>query len=447
MSDPEEYRHAPPENPAGALSARAAALDIIESVLRRKHELDLALETAEAFTSLPARDRAFARMLATTTLRRLGQIDDLLRRAQTRPDNAMPAAVQNVLRIGVCQLLFMEVPDHAAVDTSVRLAERAELSRLKGLVNGILRTMTREGREWAGKQDETRLNTPHWLMEQWILDYGLRTAAEVAQASLAEAPLDITVKNPGMIEYWANELEAAILPTGSLRRASGGRVTDLPGFDDGMWWIQDAAAALPARLLGDVNGKDVLDLCAAPGGKTAQLAAMGANVTALDRSIKRLQRLEENMKRLRLGEHVRTEAADASVWRPREPAPFILLDAPCTATGTIRRNPDILHLKSKSDMDRLVSLQGNLLANAATMLAPGGTLIYCTCSLQKAEGEALVEQFLAESPGFVRKPITQQEAPIEGAITPEGDLRLFPFHMAAHGGMDGFYVARLRRSS
>jgi 16S rRNA (cytosine967-C5)-methyltransferase len=429
---------------ADGLPARLAAIEILDMVLKRRRELSHALEGSAHFNALQVRDRTFTRMLISTVLRRLGQIEDIIRRAETKPDNAKPAALQNILRIGVAQILFMDVPDHAAVDTSVRLAEESGLRRLKGLVNGILRTVARQGGAWKAKQDETRLNIPHWLMEQWIRDYGLRRAAEIAQASLAEAPLDITLGNPAMAEYWAQALDATILPAGSLRRPGGGQVRDLPGYNEGTWWIQDAAAALPVRLLGDVQGRTVIDLCAAPGGKTAQLAAGGANVQAIDRSAARLRRLEENLKRLRLNDRVSVITADASVWKPGSAPDALVLDAPCTATGTIRRNPDILHHKNRQDMDRLSTLQSALLNNAASMLAPGGMLIYCTCALQKDEGEARIADFLSKNPSFSRQPIQPHEiGGIDDAITPEGDARLFPFHMAAHGGMDGFYMARL----
>ncbi len=428
----------------GGLTARAAGLDLVDAILNKKQELDAALDASGAFAELPIRDRAFCRMMVATLLRRLGQIEDLIRRAEDNPGAMQSPRLRHILQLGVTQIVFMDVPDHAAVDTSVRLAEAEGFSRQKGYVNGVLRTVAREGKDWLSRQDEARLNIPHWLMEQWILDHGLRAAAETAMASLAEAPLDITVKNPGMAAYWEKELEAAILPTGSLRRNSGGRVSELPGYIDGMWWVQDAAAALPVKLFGKVNGQTVVDLCAAPGGKTAQLAAQGAKVIAVDRSVQRIRRLTENLTRLRLEKNVQIETADASVWRPREPVPFVLLDAPCTATGTIRRNPDILHHKAPRDMERLARLQEEMLNNAAGMLMPSGVLVYCTCSLQKEEGERQIDRLLRDNPDLTRLPVRPEEiGGIEGAITEDGDLRLFPFLLAAHGGVDGFYAARV----
>jgi 16S rRNA (cytosine967-C5)-methyltransferase len=425
------------------LAARTCALGVLESILKTGKELDAAFANDD-FNRLPLRDRAFTRMLVSTTLRRMGQIDDLIRKSEDKPGGERSLGLQNLLRIGAAQLMFMGVPDHAAVDTTVRIADKSGFSKQKNFVNAILRTIARSGQEWLSRQDEARINVPEWLMRIWIEDYGLRTAAEISLASLAEAPLDITVKNPGMRDYWAGELEATVLPTGSLRRNSGGKVSDLPGFDDGMWWIQDAGAALPARLLGDITDQTVIDLCAAPGGKTAQLAMAGADVIAIDRSRNRLVKFEENIKRLKLEQHVASEAADATVWKPSVAATHILLDAPCTATGTIRRNPDILHTKEPRDLERLVNLQATLLESAVNMLAPCGVLIYCTCSLQKAEGEYQIERLLQGGAHVSRLPVSPEEiGGIEGAVTENGDVRLLPFHLSAYGGVDGFFISRL----
>ncbi|HEY8191852.1 MAG TPA: RsmB/NOP family class I SAM-dependent RNA methyltransferase, partial [Alphaproteobacteria bacterium] len=358
------------------LAARQAALEITDTVLTRRQPLDQALEEHQGLHALPARDRAFVRMLVATMLRRMGQIDDFIRRATERDDPPSPPLLHHLLRLGAAQIAFMDVPDYAAADTSVRIAENCGMSRQKGLVNAVLRRIAREHRDWAEKQDPARMNTPEWLMKIWIADYGLRTAAEIAQANIAEAPLDISLKDASSQAYWTETLQAAALPTGTLRRTAGGSVTELPGFADGMWWVQDAAAAIPARLFGDVAGKTVIDLCAAPGGKTAQLAAIGAHVMALDRSGNRMKRLEENLRRLRLEENVKVEAADAGAWQPREKASYVLLDAPCSATGTIRRHPDVPYLKSEADIARMSVAQERMIDNAAAMLAPSGILIY-----------------------------------------------------------------------
>ena len=427
------------------MSARKACLVLLEDVLQRKQALDHALASQDAFKALPQRDRGFVRMLVTTCLRRMGQIDDIVERALER-DTPRNLTLQNILRIGVTQILFMDVADHAAVDTSVRLAEEQGMDKQKAFVNAVLRTITREGTGWKHKQDETRLNTPEWLLKLWIEDYELRTAAEIAKANLSEAPLDITVRDPESRNFWASNFKATQMTTGTLRKTSGGAVSELQGFDEGHWWVQDASAAIPAQLFGDVSGEHVYDLCAAPGGKTLQLAAMGAHVTALDRSANRLKRLQANLERMQLTENVEVVTADAGSWRPQEPAGYVLLDAPCSATGTLRRHPDVAHLKSATDVSRLQSLQAALLKNAFEMLMPGGVLVYCTCSLQKAEGEQQVEAFLKTEPQAARLPIAAAElGGFDEALTEDGDLRILPFHQAALGGMDGFYIARLTK--
>jgi 16S rRNA (cytosine967-C5)-methyltransferase len=436
----------PPDQRSEALSARLVALALLTDVLDKRTPLDQSLDSSSAFRLLSSRDRAFTRMLVATTLRRLGQIDSLIIQMSDKGEAPSPPVIHHILRLGVTQLFFMDVPVYAAVDTSVRMVEEKNMPRLKGFVNAIMRRLDREGRDMIAEQDEVMLNIPAWLRELWIRDYGIDEAEAMAHAVLAEAPLDITIKDPTMVKYWADQLEATILPSGSLRRAAGGMVTDLPGYHDGMWWVQDLSASLPAKLLGHVSGKTVIDLCSAPGGKTAQLAAAGANVIALDRSAGRLRRLEENMKRLRLGGQVQVVAADATEWRPTETVDYILLDAPCSATGTIRRHPDVMQLKRPQDIDALADLQARLLEHATSMLNHHGVMIYCTCSLQMDEGERRIETFLRDHPGMVRYPILPQEVEgLETSLSPIGDLRILPHHNGMQGGMDGFYICRLQK--
>lgn len=426
------------------LETRQISYQILSEVLLRKTPLDQVLARHDAFNTLEGRDRAFTRMLVATALRRKGQIDEMIRRAADKDRDLHPQSLAIVLYVGITQILFMNVPHHAAVDTTVNLAEAENMSRQKGFINAVLRRMTTEGQEWRKKQDAVRMNVPDWLLQHWIADYGLKEAAEIAQASLSEAGTDISVKSSSEALYWAGELEGALLPTGSIRREGGGNVTELSGFDNGQWWVQDASAALPVHILGDVSGKTVIDLCAAPGGKTAQLAAAGANVIAVDRSAKRLEKLKENMTRLALEEKVDVVAADGAAWQPAELADIVLLDAPCTATGTIRRHPDVMHLKSDKDVTQLCDVQTRLLKNAAAMIKRGGLIIYCTCSLQKIEGENQVENFLKDHSDFKRLPISPSEVgELEMLVTADGDLRVLPYHLAPQGGMDGFYVARL----
>jgi 16S rRNA (cytosine967-C5)-methyltransferase len=412
-------------------------------VLGEGRLLDDALAESRDLATLQPRDRAFVRVLAATTLRRLGQIDGLVDHCLDRPLKAKQAEVKTLLRLGACQLMFLDTPAHAAVDSTVALARGAALGGYRGLVNAVLRRLTREGAAIRDGQDAATLNTPAWLWESWRAAYGEATARRIAEAHLKDPPLDLTVKAD--LEAWAERLGAVRLPTGSLRLAPGaGEVARLDGYQAGAWWVQDAAAALPVRLLGELAGRSVIDLCAAPGGKTAQLAAAGARVTAVERDPKRLGRLQDNLGRLGLA--ARGVSADAATWRPSEPADAVLLDAPCSATGTLRRHPDIAWLKRAKDLASLVALQDRLLAAAVQMVRPGGLLVYATCSLQPEEGPARIAALVAAGAPVEPVPAAAAEvgAPAE-LITPQGELRTLPCHLAELGGLDGFYACRLRR--
>ncbi len=418
--------------------ARTAALALLDAVLGRHVPLDQAIEASQPFAALSARDRAFARLLVATVLRRLGQIDDVLARFMAKP--LQPGMVRDILRLGAAQLLFLETPPHAAVVTSVALA--AKHPAMKGVVNAVLRRVAREGAGMLSQHDAARLDTPEWLWRSWCAGFGEATARAIAAAHWREAPLDLSVKSDAVA--WATKLDAIVLPTGTLRRAAGGLIEDLLGYHDGAWWVQDAAAALPVKLLGDVRGATVADLCAAPGGKTAQLAAEGAQVLALDLSAPRLKRLRDNLTRLNLT--VECVVADAATWKPAEPLRFILLDAPCTATGAIRRNPDVPHLKMPADVTRLAAQQDHLLANAVTNLAPGGTLVYCVCSLEAEEGPARIAHLLTTGAPVEQRPVAAHEiGGLAECITADGDLRTLPCHLPDAGGLDGFYACRLVR--
>jgi len=424
------------------VSARSAALDLIGTVLRQRHPLDEAIEDHPAMAELPARDRAFARLLVATVLRRLGQIDAMIAHCLEKPLPVRAAATQDLLRMGLAQLLFLRTPPHAAVATTVDLAESRGFLSYKGLVNAVLRRLSQEGSALIAMQDEAMLNVPAWLWRNWTTAYGEQTTRAIAAAHLHEAPLDISVRTDG--ELWRERLDALLLPTGSLRRQGGGAIASLPGYHDGAWWVQDAAAAMPAKLLGNVAGEVVLDLCAAPGGKTAQLAAAGGRVVALDRSPRRVERLNSNLARLHLS--VETHVADAIQWRPPAPVRFILLDAPCTATGAIRRHPDVPHLKAQDDVIRLAGVQERLLASAIDMLAPGGTLVFCTCSLEPQEGKQHIERILAAGAPVRRVPVDPSEiGGLTECISAEGDLRTLPCHLSDRDGLDGFFAARLQR--
>ncbi|PZQ45358.1 MAG: MFS transporter [Micavibrio aeruginosavorus] len=431
------------------MPARKAALSMLDQIFSQKKMLDSVLERDRGYLDLPPRDRAFVRMMVATILRRRGQIDDLIARAMNKGEEPRPETLKFILYIGVVQIMFMDVANHAAVDTAVNLASHNGLESKKGFVNAVLRRIAgEEGRKWLADQDAASLNIPEWLYLQWINSYGAVRAREIGNACLTEAPLDFTVKDPAQKEEWARKLAARILPTGSLRRPAGGHVADLEGFEDGAWWIQDASSALPVRLFGDVAGKTVLDLCAAPGGKTAQLAAAGAKVVALDRSASRMKTLGENLARLGFAESVQTIVEDGAGWQSRETFKYILLDAPCTATGTIRRHPDLMALKHQKDQDGLMSIQERLLVNAAALLEKGGLLIYCTCSLQKAEGEGQIQRFLHANGNFRRIPVRKEElGGLDGVVNSEGDVRVTPQILKDDGGMDGFFISRLQKIS
>ncbi|HXK54868.1 MAG TPA: RsmB/NOP family class I SAM-dependent RNA methyltransferase [Hyphomicrobiales bacterium] len=429
---------------------RRAALTLLVQVLRERRSLAELMARTGADTTLARldeRERALTFMILLTCLRRLGQIDAALRKIYSKGIPARGGELKDILRIAAAQILFLQVPAHAAVDLAVRLANQDPKARhFTGLANAGLRRLAERAGALLAEKDETRINTPRWLWASWVETYGEKAAHDIGAAHLVEPALDLTVKaNAGT---WAEKLGARLLPTGTLRLAHKGPVEQLEGFAEGAWWVQDAAAALPARLLGDVAGRTVIDLCAAPGGKTAQLAAAGAKVVAVEKSPRRARRLAENLRRLRLDAEI--IVADALDWTPGEPADAVLLDAPCTATGTIRRHPDAAWLKLAKDRDTLVPLQRALLARAITMVRPGGLLVYATCSLLSEEGENQTDALLASGAPVRRDPVAPEELPaLKGAITAKGELRTLPSMLPDPdpqlAGLDGFFAARLIR--
>lgn len=423
--------------------SRAAAARLLGQILDRRQMLDQALsdelEPGRRLAGLETRDRAFARLLVVTVLRRLGQIDDAIARCLDKPLNRAAKPALNALRLAAAQALFLGTPAHAVADGAVRLMA-PRLRHLSGLVNAVARRLTRDAALILADQDEVRLNCPDWLWQTWSAAYGAEVAQRMIASMLLEPALDLTFKSDA--GAWAQTLQGDVLATGSLRRTAGGAIQELPGFETGEWWVQDAAAALPVLLLGEVADREVLDLCAAPGGKTAQLAASGARVTAIDSAPKRMALLRSNLERLNL--QAETMVADVLSWRPARPVDLILLDAPCSATGTIRRHPDIWHLRTPEDIDQAAALQDQLLRAAMEMLTPGGALIYITCSLQPEECEQRIDAFLASGAPAARRPIIAAELfGLDELITPLGDMRTLPHHL---GGMDGFYACRLVRN-
>jgi 16S rRNA (cytosine967-C5)-methyltransferase len=430
--------------------ARRAALQLLDGVITQHQTLDnlFARSCSEGLLQKAVpRERAFARAIVATALRHLGEIDALIALFLEKPLPKDASLTHSILRNAFAELLFLNIAPHAAVDNAVMAAgkARAPTRHHKALINAVLRRASREGAERLATLDSFACNIPGWLQSRWLSAYGAEMARAIANAHLYDAPpLDITLRDESSAPHWARHLDAKILPNGGLRLTQSAPVETLPGFREGQWWIQDAAASLPARLLAPPHNAQVIDMCAAPGGKTAQLCSMGAQVFALERASLRLARLKENLKRLQL--KATCIETDARLWRPEKPVSHVLLDAPCSATGTARRHPDVLRLREAEEIPALALLQGELLRAGATMLAAGGHILYCVCSLEPEEGEAIVSAFLAEHPSFTRSPIARAEVPgLEHALGRLGDLRTLPCFWPEHGGLDGFYMARLQK--
>jgi 16S rRNA (cytosine967-C5)-methyltransferase len=426
-------------------AARRAATRLLSDVLDRGKSLDALLDgPASPVRALPARDRALARAIVGTTLRRHGEIAAVLAGLIARPPDKA-GNLTRILEIAAAQLLFMEVADHAAVSLAMdQVTADRDAVHFKALANAVLRRIGRERDALLAGLDPA-IDAPPWLYQRWTHSYGEENARRIADAHRVEPALDLSVKSDPA--GWAERLGGIVLPTGTVRTTASGPIEALPGFGEGEWWVQDAAATLPARLLGDVRGKRVADLCAAPGGKTAALVAAGASVVAVDVAPDRVERLRATLARLKLAAEI--IRADVLEWRPDERFDAILLDAPCTATGTIRRHPDIPYLKRPADFAPLATLQAKMIERAASLLKPGGTLVYATCSLEPEEGEAHLAPTLANLP-LTLDPVTAGELPgLAAAVTAAGTVRTLPFHLPADSprlsGLDAFFVMRLKK--
>jgi len=441
-------RPAPPAPPPG-LSARIAAAQILAETLTKGRPFEERFSSDGALgplAGLDPRDRALARAIVTAALRRLGTIRKAIARFLERGAPKKSGGLDWILIVGAAQILFLDAPDHAAVDLAVRAAKADPASQpYSALVNGVLRNMSREKQSVLAAADALDDDTPAWLAQRWRSAYGADRARAIAEAHRQEPTLDLSVKSDP--RSWAARLGGIVLPTGSVRLETHRPIAELDGYDSGEWWVQDAAAALPARLLGVAPGQRVADLCAAPGGKTAELAACGAQVTAVDRSAERLKRLAANFERLRLP--VEIAVADALTF---EAPPFdaVLLDAPCSATGTIRRRPDVAWTKRAGDIATLAALQAQLLDRAIALAKPGGRIVFCTCSLEPEEGEMLIAALLRRNPDIRRLPIAASEVGgLAECVTEAGDLRTLPCHLPGPtprlSGLDGFFAARLLR--
>lgn len=424
-------------DPDVGVEARLAAGILLNAALEGRGGLDTAQSFRE-ISNLPGPDRAFARAVAMAALRRLGEIDQILDR---KLQKAPPLAVRTILRVALAQTLVLETPAFAAVSTAVKLAERESKTRpYKNLVNAVLRGIEREGPGLTTAES----NLPEWLAARWRGTYGEAALTGLALAAREEPATDLSLKPDTDAATVAEALDGEILTAGTVRTGRRGDLAGWPGFEDGHWWVQDAAAAVPVRLLAPKAGESIVDFCAAPGGKTLQIAASGASVVALDRSDMRLDRLRANLARTGLSAEV--FAVPAEDWDDPRTFDAVLLDAPCTATGTFRRNPEVLRATKPADVAKLADVQHRLLDAAAERVGPGGRLVYCVCSLEREEGETQIIAFLRRNPAFRITPANPEAvgSPSE-ALAKEGWLRILPSMWAEKGGLDGFFVARLDR--
>ena len=433
-------RPRPPMKPG--LEARIAATRILAAVVDRKTSLDGMLDPEHgnpAFLPLSEADRGLVKAILQSALRHLPRIEAII---GSLLDNPLPdgaRSLHHLLVVAAAQMLYLDVPDHSAVDLAVEQANGDPRSRrFAKLVNAILRRIGREKADLLSSvEDLPRM--PDWFMQRLTEVYGRENALAIAASQLEPPTIDLTVKADA--EGWAERLGGQVLPTGSVRLDRfRGSVTALEGFDDGAWWVQDAAAAIPAKLFGDLTDKRVADLCAAPGGKTAQLVLAGGDVLAVEQSKTRLKRLESNL--ARLGLPAKTLCTDLLTIDEAESFDAILLDAPCSSTGTTRRHPDVLWTKDAGDIAKLAALQEKLLRHAVSLLKPGGRLVFSNCSIDPSEGEDVVDRVLADMPGLRLVAINPSDWPgLETAITPRGEFRTTPAMLAKQGGLDGFYAA------
>ena len=421
-----------------SLSSRRLAAFAVKEVVENRIALEQVLAGQPDYRALEARDRAFVRLIAATTFRRMGQIEAALKPfVKKKPPKLVYAALQTA----AAQILFLGTPPHAAVgETVAMLKSRGSSKGFANMANAVLRRVAEQGPALSGALPP-KANIPGWIRGGWEREFGRHAGRKLAAQLMRDPVLDLSVKSDAV--GWAKKLGGQVIGASTVRLDKIGDVTALEGFKDGEWWAQDIAASLPAQILGDVEGKRVLDLCAAPGGKSMQLAAQGAIVTAVDKSEGRLGRVMQNLKRTKLS--VDVHCADALEFEPKQADyDIVLLDAPCSATGTFRRHPDVLYNRSPKDVANLVRLQDKLLARAAHYVRPGGQLLYCTCSLQTEEGAPRITKFLQSLPDFRLIPILA----ISGLSLPEtaflgGYVRSIPYFLDEKGGMDGFFIALL----
>lgn len=420
-----------------------AAVKIIAAVIDKKTSLDGMLDAEHgnpSYRSLSLADRALVRAIINSALRHLPRIEAAISMMLDGPLPQGARSLHHVLVVAVAQMLYLDVPDHSAVDLAVEQAHRDPRNkRFVKLVNAVLRRLGRE-KEAVMEAIEVIPVLPQWFQDRLVAAYGEDVAARIAQSQLVPSAIDLTVKSDP--EGWAKKLNGTVLPNGSVRLGSfEGQVSALEGFAEGEWWVQDFSASMPVRLMGDIKGKRVADLCAAPGGKTAQLVLAGAIVTALDQSGNRLKRLTENLSRL--GFAAETVEENMLKFQPDELFDAVLLDAPCSSTGTLRKHPDVSWTKDEKDIAKLANLQEQMLRHAVGLVKPGGLVVFSNCSLDPSEGEAMVARVLESDSGVERVAVVPEALPgMEIAISSHGDLRTTP---DMFGGVDGFYAAVLRR--
>lgn len=443
------------------LGSRSAATKLLSAIVDKKTSMDGLLDAKggnPVYLSLPENDRALVKAILLTTLRNYRVIDGFIDQLLERPLPSGAVSLRHLMRIAATQILFLDVPDHSAVDLAVEQANSDPRNRrFAKLVNAILRRMSREKEKRLSKLQANIQNFPDWYIEKLASAYGKSRADQMIKAMSAQAPIDITVKDNA--KEWAQKLGGAAITSQNVRLLSlSGPVQQLDGFDEGQWWVQDISASIPARLFGDLTGKHIVDLCAAPGGKTAQLVLSGGDVTALDRSKSRLNRLNENLARLQLS--AKTELARMEDYKTDDLFDAALLDAPCSSTGTIRRHPDVIWTKDLSDIEKLAKVQRGLLEHAITLVKPGGLIVFSNCSLDMEEGEDMVKQFVSEHGDKIEIiPIDKKLiAGFEQTVTSEGFMRITPdfelgelsesadsgINLDYRKGVDGFFAALLR---
>ena len=420
---------------------RKKAIEILVKILENNKPLDNAFEESTKksshFSKLISEDKSFCRLIISTTLRNLISIDYLLTKFLSKPLNKTPLKVLMILRINVAQSFFLKTPDHAVVNTSVELSGK----KWKGLVNGVSREILRN-KDKAKKYLNESDKVPNWLLKRWKRDWS-KNYKDIFKGHLnLNPPIDLYVKNNA--NYWARKLNGKKLGNNCVRLFTPGLITNLEGYELGEWWIQDYSSQIPVSLLEIQNNDDVLDLCAAPGGKTAQLISLGAKVTSIDNNKKRLFRLEQNLKRLNYKAIIRNK--DIRNFSTQKTWSKIILDAPCSSTGTLRKNPEIMHQKEERDIVSLSKLQSDLLDAAWDLLKEDGTLIYCTCSLEKEEGENQIENFIKRKKNSLLDEINTSEIDKRLNVSDQNKwLRIFPNSLNYEGGNDGFFIARIKK--